>query len=160
MQNLFGKVIRQAARDGYSLLLGGSTATDSVSDRPGMKASGELGVLSPLREAGLTKQEIRDLSRKAGLFTWNKPAYSCLGTRIPTGTKITGELLAKLERGEQALFALGFNDFRLRLSENGALLQLPQSQLETAEKMWDTIKKTLSADFSAVKLDRNPRPGA
>ncbi|NLO49394.1 MAG: ATP-dependent sacrificial sulfur transferase LarE [Clostridiales bacterium] len=156
-QYIFGLIMKQALADGYDLLLDGNNASDSITDRPGMKASGEMGVLSPLRESGLTKKDIRALSRDAGLFTWNKPAYSCLATRIPTGKTISGELLEKIERGEQALFALGFSDFRLRAKDGYALLQLPESQLETAANLWDTIENKLAADFPSVRLDRNPR---
>ena len=79
--------LRQAAReDGYTVLLDGTNASDDAGDRPGMRALRELEVRSPLRECGLTKEEVRRRSREAGLFTWDKPAYACLATRIPTGT--------------------------------------------------------------------------
>ena len=78
--------LRQAAReDGYTVLLDGTNASDDAGDRPGMRALRELEVRSPLRECGLTKDEVRRRSREAGLFTWDKPAYACLATRIPTG---------------------------------------------------------------------------
>ena len=84
-------------------------------DRPGMRALREMDVRSPLRECGLTKAEIRRLSHEAGLFTWDKPAYACLATRVPTGTRITPELLAATERAEGWLFSQGYTDFRVRL---------------------------------------------
>lgn len=158
-QIIMSLIKAQAAADGYGIILDGSNASDMEQDRPGMKAAAELGILSPLRENGLTKQDIRKLSREAGLFTWDKPAYSCLATRIPTGTAITGELLRRIERSEGRLFELGFTDFRARLKDsNSALLQFSASQLEKAEKIWDTIKKQLSSEFDYIELDPMPRP--
>ena len=156
-KELFGLIARAALTDGYTQLIDGNNASDNADDRPGMMAAHELGVLSPLREQGLTKQDIRTLSRNANLFTWDKPAYSCLGTRVPSGREISAELLANIERGEGALFKLGFSNFRLRANGPDALLQLPQAQHGPATKMWETIKNNLSADFESVKLDPNPR---
>lgn len=85
---IFSKIAEQALKDGFNTLLDGTNASDDPSDRPGMKALNELSVLSPLRECGLTKEEIRRRSKEAGLFTWDKPAYACLATRIPTGEAI------------------------------------------------------------------------
>ena len=76
---------QRALADGYTVLLDGTNASDDAGDRPGMQALSELHVISPLRLCGLTKPQIRELSREAGLFTWDKPAYACLATRIPTG---------------------------------------------------------------------------
>lgn len=94
-RNLFGTLAARALADGYTLLLDGTNASDDAGDRPGMRALRELSVRSPLRECGLTKARIRALSRKAGLFTWDKPAYACLATRVPTGETITAEKLQK-----------------------------------------------------------------
>ena len=85
-RQLFSALWQRARRDGHTLLLDGTNASDDEGDRPGMQALRELEVRSPLRECGLTKDEVRRLSREAGLFTWEKPAYACLATRIPTGT--------------------------------------------------------------------------
>ena len=82
---LFRQILRAAENDGFPVLLDGTNASDDAGDRPGMRALRELSVRSPLRECGLTKAEIRRLSREAGLFTWDKPAYACLATRIRTG---------------------------------------------------------------------------
>ena len=108
-QAIFGTILQAAATDGYSVILDGTNASDDAGDRPGMKALAEMRVLSPLRLCGLTKDEIRKRSREAGLFTWDKPAYACLATRIPSGMQITGELLARVEGAEGApLFARGY----------------------------------------------------
>ena len=117
---LFALLWEAARRDGHTLLLDGTNASDDAGDRPGMRALRELEVRSPLRECGLTKAEIRAQSKKAGLFTWNKPAYACLATRIPTGTAITAGDLERVEAAEGALFALGFTDFRVRLLSGAA----------------------------------------
>ena len=82
-RNLFGTLAARALADGYTLLLDGTNASDDAGDRPGMRALRELSVRSPLRECGLTKAFIRARSREAGLFTWDKPAYACLATRVP-----------------------------------------------------------------------------
>ena len=105
---IFSKILEQAARDGYGTLLDGTNASDDPGDRPGMRALKELSVLSPLRECGLTKEEIRRRSKEAGLFTWDKPAYACLSTRIQTGEPITKEKLEYTEHAENFLFSLGF----------------------------------------------------
>ena len=154
---LFSALRAAVARDGYSLLLDGTNASDDAGDRPGMRALRELEVRSPLRECGLTKAEVRRLSREAGLFTWDKPAYACLATRVPTGTPITAEDLQRVERGENALFRLGFRNFRLRLLGDLARLQLPAGQLNRAVELHETITAALGADFAGVLLDLTPR---
>src|SRR5699024_6328544 len=113
---------------------------------------------SPLRECGLDKQAVRQLAQKAGLPVWNKPAYACLATRVPTGTPITREDLARVERAEATLSGLGFSDFRVRLYHGGARIQLPPGQLAQAVALRDTITAALAPDFSAVLLDLIPRP--
>ena len=150
---IFAAIRAAAAADGFSVVVDGTNASDDAGDRPGMRALGELDVRSPLRECGLTKEEIRRLSREAGLFTWDKPAYACLATRVPTGTPITAEDLARVERGEEALFRLGFTDFRLRLFHGAARLQVPPEQTARAAALRQEITRALEGDFSAVLLD-------
>ena len=154
---LFSALWQQVRADGFSLLLDGTNASDDAQDRPGMRALSELEVRSPLRECGVTKAQLRALSREAGLFTWDKPAYACLATRIPTGTPITASDLARVERGEDALFALGFTDFRIRLRGDAALIQLSQDQMDRAVAQHGAILDALSPHFSQVFLDLNPR---
>ena len=101
-------ILAAAREDGYPVLLDGTNASDEAGDRPGMRALSELGVLSPLRLCGLTKPEIRRLSKVAGLFTWSKPAYACLATRVKTGEPIRPETLRAVEESEDFLFSLGF----------------------------------------------------
>lgn len=154
---LFGALKEQAWKDGYTLLLDGTNASDDGDDRPGMKAAAELEVRSPLKECGLTKEEIRQLSSQAGLFTWNKPAYACLATRIPSGRKITGELLEKIEQSEWAFMQMGFVDFRIRLYGEAARLQLPPGQMADAVERRTEIRERLRPWFQEVFLDLQER---
>ena len=114
-KKIFTAILEQAKQDGFPLVIDGTNASDDAADRPGMQALTQLQVRSPLREWGLTKDEIRRLSKEANLFTHDKPAYACLATRIPTGTPITAQLLSKIEYSEERLKELGFSDFRVRI---------------------------------------------
>ncbi|MGE4352992.1 MAG: ATP-dependent sacrificial sulfur transferase LarE [Oscillospiraceae bacterium] len=152
-KKIFGAISTAAHRDGYPLIIDGTNASDDEGDRPGMRALREMGVRSPLRECGITKPEVRSLSRKAGLFTGDKPAYACLATRVPTGTPITSELLEKIEKGEAALFALGFSDFRLRLRGSAALLQLRAEDMPMALVKRRELRAALKPYFDEIHLD-------
>ena len=154
---LFGALSVQALADGYTLLLDGTNASDDAGDRPGMRALKELHVCSPLRECGLTKAEIRRLSREAGLFTWDKPAYACLATRIPSGDAITAEKLLATERAEAFLFSLGLTDFRVRDYRGAARLQFPEAQLNAVLAHRAEILQELKKDYPAVLLDLEVR---
>ncbi|MEG1687295.1 MAG: hypothetical protein RR276_05375, partial [Angelakisella sp.] len=92
-QAIFTRLLTAAAADGFSVLADGTNASDDANDRPGMRALAELKVVSPLRLCGITKAQLRECSRLAGLFTWNKPAYACLATRVATGCALDGETL-------------------------------------------------------------------
>ena len=127
---IFSTIIERAQADGYRVLVDGTNASDSFDDRPGMKALEELRVLSPLRLAGLTKDQIRKKSKEAGLFTWNKDSYSCLATRIPPGEEISKDKLTKVEAAEDFLFDLGFKDFRARLVDGSFKIQVREADLE------------------------------
>ena len=154
---LFSAILAAACADGYGLLLDGTNASDQVSDRPGMQALAELSVRSPLRECGLTKAEIRRLSREAGLFTHDKPAYACLATRIPTGDAITPEKLARAERAEAFLHSLGLRDFRVRTAGDMARIQVTAADLETVLKHREGIITYLKKEYSGVVLDLEVR---
>ena len=156
-RQLFSALWQRARRDGHTLLLDGTNASDEAGDRPGMRALRELEVRSPLRECGLTKADIRRLSREAGLFTWDKPAYACLATRIPTGEAITGEILARVEGAEDALFRLGYTDFRVRVFHGAARLQLPAGQLERAVRERAVLRAALAPYFKPILLDLEER---
>lgn len=157
---LFTRLWQQARQDGFPLLLDGTNASDDAEDRPGMRALRELEVRSPLRECGLTKDQVRNFSRSAGLFTWNKPAYACLATRIPTNTPLTEAALQTIESAENALFQLGFSDFRIRLMAEGARLQVTEEQLELAVAKRAAVTAALKPFFPTVLLDLEARPAS
>ena len=134
-----------------------NNASDDADDRPGMKAVQELNVCSPLRECGITKAEVRKLSKEAGLFTWDKPAYACLATRIPTGETITADKLSATEKSETALSELGFTDFRIRMSGTDAKIQVKEDQLEKLLLYRKEILKKLKPYYSTVTVDLEVR---
>lgn len=154
---LFTALWKKAREDGYQILLDGTNATDDADDRPGMRALRELEVRSPLRECGITKAQVRSMSREAGLFTWEKPAYACLATRVPEGTKIEGKALRKVECAEKSLAGLGFTDFRVRLLEGSARIQVTESQMPLVMEKKDEILSLLKPLFPAIMLDLNAR---
>ena len=156
-RKLFSAIQEAARADGFHLLLDGTNASDQVSDRPGMKALEELSVLSPLRLCGLDKQEIRRLSKEAGLFTHDKPAYACLATRIPTGTRITAGDLQRTELCEEFLMQLGFFGFRIRLLGDRAKLEFPAGQLPGLLEKREKILLELKKYYSGVLLDLEVR---
>ncbi len=148
---------KQAAVDGYEEIWDGTNASDACEDRPGMKALEEFSILSPLRLCGLEKAEIRRLSKEAGLFTWDKPAYACLATRIPTGTAIDKDTLCRMEQAEDALRQLGYTDFRVRVFHEAARLQLPFDQFPTNKDDYIRIQNALKPWFTPVLLDLEGR---
>lgn len=154
---IFETIAAAAAKDGYSLLLDGTNASDEASDRPGMRALAELSVRSPLRECGLTKGQIRCLSKEAGLFTWDKPAYACLATRIASGELITAEKLSRTESAEKFLSSLGFVDFRIRSRDDGAKIQLTAMDWNRMTEMRETVFKELKRYYQEVTLDLEVR---
>ena len=156
-KHIFSAICRAAAADGYKTILDGTNASDAEDDRPGMRALREADVLSPLRECGLTKADIRRLAREAGLFTWTKPAYACLATRIPPGELITKNKLHSVEAAENFLFSLGFSDFRVRSVNGTAKLQLKAGQFDELFKQREHVLNELRQYFDAVTLDLEPR---
>lgn len=156
-QNIFGNLKRAATEDGFTLILDGTNASDDAGDRPGMRALREMDVRSPLRECGLTKAEIRRLSHEAGLFTWDKPAYACLATRIRTGEEITLQKLKQTEKAEGFLFGLGFRDFRVRMVGNTAKLELRETDLPLLLENREKIVAELRKDYDSVLLNLEVR---
>lgn len=156
-RRIMGTIRAAAAADGYDVLVDGTNASDDGGDRPGMKVLSEAHILSPLRLCGLTKEMVRQQSGEAGLFTWNKPAYACLATRVPTGETITAEKLAAVEKSEAFLFSLGFTDFRVRLRDGGALLQFTAKQQKKAKDELEAIQAELSKYFGVIRLDPKAR---
>ena len=131
----FNAILEKAKSLGIQYVLDGSNADDVTDYRPGMKAIQELKVLSPLLEAGLTKAEIRDFSRKLNLPTWDKPAYACLFSRIPYGQEIKIEDLYKVERGEEFFIDKGFRTVRVRCHGDLARIEVaPTDRLKLLEE--------------------------
>ena len=156
-KRVFRKILDASARGGCSLVVDGTNASDDAGDRPGMAALRELHIRSPLAECGITKAQVRKISRGYGLFTADKPSYACLATRVPAGRTITDELLSRVEGAENALFAMGFTDFRVRVLGDSARLQFPEAQLEKAFGRREQIRAALKDEFSSVLLDLTAR---
>lgn len=113
-RNLFAELLRVAHDHGLSAVADGTNYDDLSTYRPGMRASQELGVVSPLAEVGLTKAEVRDIARDRDLPNWDKPSFSCLATSLPYGTPITDDLLTRVGKAEQVLARVGLLDTRVR----------------------------------------------
>ena len=156
-QLFFSAIKERASSDGYTVVLDGTNASDDVNDRPGMRALKELEVRSPLRECGLTKDDIRNLSKEAGLFTWNKPAYACLATRIPANEPIDRDKLERIEKAEDYLFSLGYTDFRVRTMDGHARLEVPENQWMKVAENRAVIYNGLKEMFKSVSLSLTVR---
>lgn len=156
-RQIFTAIRENAAKEGFSVLLDGTNASDEASDRPGMKVLRQLQVLSPLKICGLEKTKIRTLSNEAGLFTWNKPSFACLATRIRTGQKIEKSLLERTEKAEGYLSSLGFRDFRVRTSGDIAKIQVREEQIPLLMEKRKEILKTLGDLYDSVCLDLEVR---
>ena len=154
---IFGKILARAKEDGFETILDGTNASDDATDRPGMKALEEMKVISPLRLCNLSKRDIRELSKAAGLFTWDKPAYACLATRVPEGTQITKEILKKTEKAEAYLVSLGLTNFRVRYRDGDALIQIAEGQQDLYEQNKDKIEAELGQYYVNLKLDEKLR---
>ncbi len=153
---LFTRMKAIAAENGMEVLAEGSNMDDLGDYRPGLRAIEELHIASPLREAGLTKAEIRFLSRELGLPTWQKPSFACLASRFVYGETITEDKLAMVEQGEQLLFSLGFHQFRVRIHGTLARIELLPEELDrllTPELRAEIAEKFRSFGFSYVTLD-------
>lgn len=144
---LYSHLAAMAAARGFAAVADGSNADDRGDYRPGRQAAREHGVRSPLDEAELTKDEIRQLSRAAGLPTWDLPASACLSSRIPYGSEVTAPKLRQIEAAEQALRDLGFRIFRVRHHDTLARLEIAKDEMpralepETAERLTTALKR-------------------
>jgi uncharacterized protein len=140
----------------------GSNVDDLSDYRPGLRAIAELGVKSPLREAGLSKKEIREISGKLGLPTWNKPSFACLATRFVYGETISDEKLLRVERSEELLRELGFKQYRVRIHGNDGRLarievlpsefgKLLENQAQITGKLWEYGFEYVSMDLEGYR---------
>jgi uncharacterized protein len=153
---LFSALDDLARTRGFAAIAYGVNADDTLDFRPGHRAATEHQVLAPLLDSGLTKAEIRMLSQRAGLPTWDRPASACLASRLPYGTEVTPERLALVERGEAALRELGFRQFRVRLHENLARVEISPEELPralSAEMVASIADRLKAAGFAYVTLD-------
>lgn len=155
---LFTRLDEIAAGCGYASVCYGINKDDTGDFRPGHGAAKKHSVLSPLLDAGLTKQEIRELSRRAGLPTWDRPASACLSSRIPYGTPVTPENLRLVEAGEEALHALGFRQCRVRFHGEMVRLEIAEEELPRAlspemAREFTRIFKGLGFKFVTLDLE-------
>lgn len=156
-KKIFSAIIEQMTIDGYSVLIDGTNASDDASDRPGMTALKELSVESPLKICNLTKDKIRLLSKEAGLFTWDKPAYACLATRIKTGEEITDKDLKITQAAENVLAKMGFTDFRIRKDADTAKIQICENQLTKLLDSRREVLERLKKYYKSITLDMEVR---
>lgn len=153
---LFSVLDRLAHSRAFAAVAYGVNADDTLDFRPGHRAATEHQVLAPLLDAGLAKSEIRALSRRAGLPTWDRPASACLASRVPYGTEVTPERLALIERGEAVLRELGFLQFRVRAHDGLARVEISPDELPRALSLEMTARiaeRLKSAGFAYVTLD-------
>lgn len=152
---LFSKLLAIAQEKKINWVLDGSNADDLKDYRPGMQAARALGVRSPLQEAGLTKEEIRQLSKEMALATWDKPSSPCLSSRFPYGEEITLEKLQRVEKAETLLKELGFKNLRVRHHQDMARLEIPKEDFRKLMELdSDMIVKPLKdLGFTYVTLD-------
>ena len=153
---IFGKIIEAVQQNGIPYVAEGSNTDDTGDYRPGMRAIRELGVLSPLLDAGLSKSDIRSLSKELDLPTWDKPSFSCLASRFVYGEAITDERLAMVDRAEQLLLDLGFRQFRVRIHGDLARIEILPADFtkimaaDCRKKVYTELK---AYGFSYVTLD-------
>ena len=153
---LFDKMEAFARSRGFSAIAYGINADDTHEFRPGHRAAAEHKILAPLLDAGLRKNEIRELSRLVGLSTWDRPAAACLSSRVAYGTAVTPELLSRIEAGETFLRQLGFRQFRLRVHGELARIEIARDELDRAlnAEFFKTISDHLKGlGFTYVTLD-------
>jgi len=151
---LFTLLGKAAAERGFDVVVSGANADDTGDFRPGLDAGAELGVVNPLMDAGLTKPEIRTISKAIGLATWDKPAMACLASRIPYGQGVSSEKLARIEHAEYVLKDLGFVQCRVRDHDTIARIEVPADDIPRAAELRETIvEKLKSLGYAYVTLD-------
>jgi uncharacterized protein len=148
-KELFGKLVAIGRARGIPWVADGSNIDDLDDYRPGSRAAAEFGIRSPLREAGLTKQEIRELSHRLGLPTWDKPAFACLASRIPYGTRIEPAVLTRLEEAERFLKGLGFRQVRVRHHGDIARIEVEPQEIERLAE--PEIRRQVAEKFKELK---------
>ena len=155
-RELFTKIKETASENGIEYVAEGSNIDDNGDYRPGLKAVEELGIKSPLRYAGLTKADIRKLSKEMGLSTWDKPSFACLASRFVYGETIDEKKLGMVDSAEQLLLDLGFKQVRVRIHGNIARIEVMPEEIGklTEEKVRNEVYKTLKdIGFDYVTMD-------
>lgn len=155
-KEIFKNLLSVAKREGINFVLDGSNADDTKDFRPGMKALKELGVKSPLMEAGLTKNEIRYFARKMNLSNWAKPSMACLASRFPYGERLNREKLKRVEISEKFLKDLGFKQFRVRSHQNLARIEVLSEDFDKVLNKVirkQIVEKLENAGFLYVTVD-------
>jgi pyridinium-3,5-biscarboxylic acid mononucleotide sulfurtransferase len=154
-KELFGKLCQIATEEALPVVVDGSNLDDQGDYRPGKRALAELGVRSPLVEAGFTKADIRELSRERGLTTWDKPAFACLSSRFPYGSEITREKVSQVGRAEESLRELGLRVLRVRHHGDVARIELGPEEFArvTHELRDEVIMRVKDAGYVYVALD-------
>lgn len=153
-KKLFETFLDYSKSSGYSTLIDGTNASDTSDYRPGRIALQELGVISPLLEVGLTKAEIRLLSKRRNLPTWNKPSMACLASRVPFGDTITAQLLKQIAQAEEILHQKGYVESRVRVHSDIARIEIPIDDFTTfLQHRKEVTASMLALGFRFVTLD-------
>lgn len=152
---LFSTLKQLAIEEGFDYIIDGTNMNDATQYRPGLKALAELDVKSPLRYAEMTKADIRELSREAGLPTWSKPSFACMATRFPYGQTITEDKLKMVEKAENYLFSKGFKQLRVRIHDgNMARIEVLPEELLKLFGIHNEVQRTLkNLGFTYVTMD-------
>jgi uncharacterized protein len=155
---MFAKLDEMAARRGFAAVAYGINVDDQGDWRPGQRAAREHQILTPLLDAGLTKADIRELARRADLPVWDRPASACLSSRIAYGLEVTPERLAVIEKGEEALRALGFRQMRVRHHDEMVRIEIAPDELPRAltpemTRKFVEIFKALGFKFVTLDLE-------
>lgn len=155
-KELFAKLQKIAKEKGFKNIVYGATISDKGDFRPGSYAAKKLGIRAPLLEAGLTKEEIRELSKKMNLPTYNKPAMACLASRFPYGDKITEEKLNNVEKAEEYISSLGFRNVRVRVYNNLVRIEIDKDQIREillSSMIEKIVTKLKNLSFTYITLD-------
>ncbi len=157
-RELFGRLVEIGREHGINRVADGANVDDLEDYRPGKRAAAELGVRSPLREAGFTKKDIREISRRMGLPTWNKPSFACLSSRIPYGTRIDRDILRRLDKAERFMKELGFRQVRVRHHGDIARIEVEAEEiprLASPEIRRQVTEKFKELEYLYTTLDLN-----
>ncbi|MDO8489430.1 MAG: ATP-dependent sacrificial sulfur transferase LarE, partial [Candidatus Omnitrophota bacterium] len=153
-KELFTELINIARQNKLNFVLDASNLSDKSDYRPGTIAKEELNIKSPLVEAGFTKEDIRDLSKKLGLSSWNKPSLACLASRIPYGTRITPGLLKRIDQAEEYLIGLGFNQVRLRHYKGLCRIEVNRNDMiRLLKQQQQVVERLKNLGYNYITLD-------